>query len=126
MAFKYTSGSPTGTAFFVPAGTYTVRVAEAIEDTSKSGNDMLKLKLRIVLNNGHDGPALFDYLVLSEGASWKIDQFLAAMGKHPGEGRAVELDPDIMIGWECDAELVVDEYNGKQSNKVSAYIISEY
>ncbi len=112
--------------FLVSAGTYTVRVIEATEDTSKSGNDMVKLKLRIVLNSGHDGPALFDYLVLSEGASWKIDQFLGAMGKHPGEGKEISLNADEMVGWEGEADLSVEEYNGKKSNKVAAYIVPQY
>jgi len=126
MAFTYKSGSAQNQTYFVPAGTYTVRVIEAKEDTSKKGNDMIRLKLRVVLNNGHDGPALYDYLVVSETAGWKIDQFLSAMGQHPGEDADVILDADEMVGWEGEAELSVEEYNGKKSNKVAEYIIPQY
>jgi hypothetical protein len=126
MAFTYKSGSTQNQTYFVPAGTYTVKVIEATEVTSKSGNDMIKLKLRVILRNGHDGPALFDYLVVSESAGWKIDQFLGAMGKHPGEDADVILDADEMVGWEGEAELSVEEYNSKKSNKVAAYLVPQY
>ena len=121
MALTYKSGSPSASAFFVEPGTYKLRVIEAEEDTSKSGNDMVKLKLRVIKDDGREGPALFDYLVLSETTGWKIDQFLSACGEHPGEGEDVDLDVDKMIGWECEAELTVETYQGKKSNKVQAY-----
>ena len=31
-----------------------------------------------------------------------------------------------MIGWECEAELTVETYNGKKSNKVANYVIQEF
>lgn len=126
MSLKYKSGSISASAFFVEAGTYKLRVIEAQEDTSKAGNEIIKLKLRVIMDDGSDGPALFDYLVFSESAGWKIDQFLSACGQHPGEGKEVELDADAMIGWECEAELTVESYDGKKSNKVQSYIIKEF
>ena len=126
MALTYNSGSPSASSFSVEAGTYKLRVIEATEDTSKGGNDMVKLKLRILKADGSDGPAMFDYLVLGENTGWKIDQFLSACGEHPGEGQRVSLDVDAMIGWECEAELTVETYNGKKSNKVANYVIQEF
>lgn len=125
MALTYKSGSPASN-FCVPPGTYQLRVIEAAEDTSKSGNDMVKLKLRVIKPDGSEGPALFDYLVLSESAQWKIDQFLAACDNHPGEGEQVIIDVDAMIGWECEAELTVETYEGKKSNKVGNYVVPEF
>jgi hypothetical protein len=126
MALTYKSGSPTSGGLFVQPGIYAVRVIEATEDTSTSGNDMVKLKLRVIKPGGIEGPALFDYLVLNENAQWKIDQFLAACEKHPGEGEQVSLDVNKMIGWECEAELTIDEYKGKKNNKVAAYVVPEF
>ena len=126
MAFTYKSGSPQASAFHVEPGTYRLRVLEAKEDTSKGGNDMIKLKLRVIKEDGSDGPALFDYLVMSENAGWKIDQFLSACGQHPGEGIEAVLDVDAMIGWECEAELSVETYQGKKSNKVAGYCPLEF
>lgn len=121
MAFKYTAGSPEGSSFSVPAGRYRLRVIGAEEDTSKSGNDMIVLHHRIIMDDGRDGPQLSDYLTFSSSSGWKIDQFLSACDQHPGEGQDVDLDPDQMIGWECEAELAVETYNNKKSNKVKAY-----
>lgn len=123
---KYTSGSPSASSFCVPAGEYKLRVIEAKEDTSTNGNDMIKLKLRIIKDDDSEGPALFDYLVLGENSQWKIDQFLSACGEHPGEGEDVDLDVDAMIGWECTAILIVEEYKGKKSNKVESYAIQDF
>lgn len=126
MALSYRAGNPAASSFAVPAGEYTLRVIEAEEDTSKQGNDMLKLKLRVVRDDGRDGPALFDYLVFSENSFWKIDAFLKSAGQHPGEGEEVNIDPEQCIGWEVRAELKVDNYNGKKSNKVESYLFEEF
>lgn len=125
MAFQFKAGKPEASSFFVPAGDYKFRVVEAKEDSSKSGNDMIKLKLRIIREDGTDGPCLFDYLVLMESTFFKVDQFLKSCGKHPGEGESVDLDCAEMIGWEGEASLKVEKYDGKDSNKVAAYLFSE-
>ena len=125
MAITFKAGKPASSEFHVEAGDYKLRVVEASEDTSKAGNDMIKLKLRVVRDNGSDGPALFDDLVFSEAAFWKVDTFLKSAGKHPGEGAEVALDPDDMIGWECMATLAVETYDGKKSNKVTAYLFDD-
>jgi hypothetical protein len=121
MAFNYKSGSPSASAFHVEAGIYKLRVIEAKEDTSKHGNNMIKLTLRVIKADGHKGPTLFDYLVLAKNTEWKIDQFLSACGEHPGEGIKADLYVHKMIGWECEAELKVETYEGKKYNKVSNY-----
>lgn len=125
MAITFKAGKPASSEFHVEAGDYRLRVVEASEDTSRAGNDMIKLKLRVVRDNGSDGPGLFDYLVFSESAFWKVDTFLKSCGKHPGEGEEIALDPDDMIGWECMATLSVETYDGKKSNKVAAYLFDE-
>lgn len=118
----YTAGKPQANEFHVEPGDYRVRVIEAKEDTSKAGNEMIKLKLRVIKSDGTDGPALFDYLVFSEAGFWRVDSFLKGCGHHPGEGVSVNVEADKIIGWECDAKLEVEAYEGKKSNKVVAYI----
>src|SRR5436190_22241802 len=124
---KYTAGTPTAPQdFFVAPGDYAFRVIEASEEKSQSGNDMIKLKLRPIKKDGTDGPALFDYLVFSKTSHWKIDAFLKSCGKHPGDGVEADLDTDDMIGWEGEATLSVDTYDGKKSNKVAAYLFEDF
>jgi hypothetical protein len=130
MAFgNYQAGQPKQAEFTVPAGDYNLRVVEAIADTSKTGNDMVKMKLRVIKDDGTEGPALFDYLVFSTSSFWKIDAFLKSCGKHPGDGGGFPFVPDDMtdslddmIGLECRGTLTVEEYQGRKSNKVGAYL----
>ena len=134
MAFgNYTAGTPTApTGTHVPAGDYKLRVVEAKADTSKaSGNDMVKLKLRVVKPDGSEGSALFDYLVFQDSSHWKIDAFLKSAGAHPGEGNPFPFEPDAMdeidgmVGLEVQATLKVETYDGKTNNKVVSYLFDE-
>lgn len=126
MAIQFKAGKPEASAFTVPEGDYKLRVIEASEDTSKAGNDMIKLKLRIIKADGSDGPAMFDYLVFSESSFWKVDHFLKSCNEHPGEGEEVAIDCNKIIGWTCEATLSLERYNGKDSNKVTAYLFDEF
>lgn len=126
MAIQFKAGKPEASQFFVPEGDYTVRVIEAEQDTSKAGNEMIKLKLRVRMADGSEGPALFDYLVFNEKCFWKVDAFLKACGRHPGEGSKVDIEADDLIGYECYASIVVEKHDGKKSNKVGAYLFDEF
>lgn len=86
---------------------------------------MLKLKLRVVREDGSDGPALFDYLVFSESSFWKIDTFLKSAGQHPGEGEEASIDCGACIGWEVRASLKVETFDGKKLNKVESYLFED-
>ena len=125
MPITYTAQKPEHTEYHVEPGDYRLRVIEAAEDTSKGGNDMIKLKLRVILPDGSDGPTLFDYLVFTETCFWKIDHFLKSCGRHPGEGAAVSIDAGELTGWECEASLKVETFEGHKSNKVAAYLWNE-
>ena len=123
MSLQYTAGKPTASQFCVPAGEYSLTVVEAKEDTSKKGNDQIKMVLKVIREDGSDGPKLFDYLVFSENCFWKVDAFLKSCGEHPGEGVQMIFQPmSKMIGWQCRAKLKVETYNGKENNKVDAYL----
>lgn len=123
MAIQFKAGTPKqGGEFFVEPGEYDLRVIEAKQDTSKAGSDMIKLKLRVLKEDGSEGPALFDYLVFTGSSFWKVDSFLKSCGQHPGEGSELDLDPDEMIGWECHASLKVEMYEGNKNNKIASYL----
>ncbi len=125
MSIQFKTGKPEQAEFFVEPGDYRLRVIEATEDTSKSGNDMIKLKLRIMHDDGAEGPVMYDYLVFTDTSYWKIDHFLKSCGQHPGENEELYLDCDEMIGWECEASLKVETFEGQKSNKVQAYLWDE-
>jgi hypothetical protein len=77
---------------------------------------------------GHDRESeigVFDYLVFGGSSDWKIDSFLKCVGLHPGDGQNLEIDGTDMIGLEGTVKLKIEEYLGKESNKVSAYLYDE-
>lgn len=126
MAIAFKAGNPEASEFYVEPGEHTLRVVEAKEDTSKGGNDMIKLTLQVVRKDGSKGPKLFDYLVFTAAAFWKVDQFLKAAERHPGAGEEINIDADDLIGIEVEAELKIEEHEGKKSNKVESYLFDEF
>lgn len=121
---KYTAGNASaGDRFLVPDGIYCVEVLDAKEKTSKQGNPMIELKLQVVPEGGGSGPKFFDWLVMSESSAWKFDQFLAAAGKHPGEGVEMEIDPDDYIGMLITARLRQRKRDKGTTMEIDAYIV---
>lgn len=116
---KYISSTNEQRAFFVPEGEYTVRIIEAVETISKgSGAEMIKLNLEV---EGH-GCRLFDYLIASESTAWKVDAFRRALGETVVPGVPVEIHPQELISKTARARLKTEEYNGKTSNKIDAWL----
>jgi hypothetical protein len=116
---KYTSSNNEQRAFFVPAGEYTVRILEAVETISKSsGAEMIKLNLEV---ESH-GCRLFEYLIAGEATAWKIDAFRRALGETVEAQTESEIAPNALVGKVLRARLRTEEYNGKTSNKVDAWM----
>lgn len=129
MALSFTTGDPSalGGATHVEAGDYQLIVLGASEAQSKAGSAMIKLELQVMgdsFPNGK-GPKLFDYLVFSQNTFWKLDQFLKAVGRHPGAGEAIEIEARDLVGLELAATLKLEMYDGRMSNKVADYIWEE-
>ena len=114
----YTASAPTARPDYVPAGDYTVEVLNAEESVSKNGNDMIELKLRV----HPEGSVLFDSLVFTPKAFWKIDAFRAATGESVVADEEVTLEPDDLIGRTGRVRLIVEEYNERKRNKVVAWL----
>jgi len=103
---------------FVEPGEYLLTVVEASETVSRNGDDMIKLKLEIEDRGVH----LYDYLVATEKSFWKIDTFLKAIGEEVVEGEEVELCAADLEGRQGYARLKIEDYKGKQHNKVDIWL----
>jgi hypothetical protein len=114
---SYNASTPTERPDFVDPGDYQVEVIDAIETVSKSGHEMIELKLRTSA-----GSYLYDFLVFIPTAFWKIDAFRAASGEVVSPEDDVEITADDLIGRSGTARLTVEEYNGKKRNKVAAWL----
>jgi hypothetical protein len=114
---SYTASTPTERPDFVDPGDYQVEVIDAIETVSKTGHEMIELKLRTSA-----GSYLYDFLVFIPNAFWKIDSFRAATGEEVTPEDDVEITADDLIGRTGTTRLIVEEYNGKKRNKVAAWL----
>jgi len=115
---SYTASTPTERPDFVEPGDYQVEIIDAIETVSKTGHEMIELKLRT-----SPGSYLYDFLVFIPNAFWKIDSFRAATGEEVSPEEDVEITADDLIGRTGKARLSIEEYNGKKRNKVAAWIV---
>ena len=114
---SYNASTPTERPDHVEAGDYEVEVIDAIETVSKTGHEMIELKLKTLV-----GSYLYDFLVFIPNAFWKIDSFRAATGEEVSPEEDVEIIADDLIGRTGKARLTVEEYNGKKRNKVAAWL----
>ena len=119
MKYQYLDRAPTNS--LIPAGDYTMRIKGGEFMLSKAGNEMLVVELH---NAEHDS-TIWDNLVFTDKALWKIDQFLKAFGMQPDKGEEFEFDAEFvtrLIGKSGLVKVRVDEWEGKKKNKVEAYI----
>jgi hypothetical protein len=116
---KYTQELPSSGAR--PAGEYPFTVSDAQDRVSNSsGNEMIELVLEI-----KGGAPVYDYLVNTKDSWYKINDFLAAIGGPITPGKEVNINPDDFIGKTGRCRLYIDEFQGKQRNKVGEYVIPD-
>ena len=108
-----------------PVGEYSFIVV-SIEKTyaKSSGNPMMKVRLDL---QGADG-CVFDNLVLSESAMFKVVTFFESIGlKKKGEALTKSIGDlaDEAKGLEGRCKIFHEPYNGKMQAKVKEYIVLE-
>ena len=84
--------------YYVEPGVYKMEVANATDKTSQNGTAMIKLVCKILMPDGSAGPEVWDHLVFTAKAAWKIDQFLASIGRATIPGEDVDVDAIDLIG----------------------------
>lgn len=115
---SYKASEPSVRPDYVEPGDYTLEVLNAEESVSKQGNELIELKLKVEPS----GAILYDNLVFTENAFWKIDAFRAATGEVITPDEEVDVIADDLIGRKGRARLMVEEYNGRKRNKVAAWL----
>jgi len=115
---SYKASEPTTRPDCVPAGDYNAEVIDAQETLSSRMHEMITLKLRLEPS----GAIVFDHLVFTANAFWKIDAFRAATGEKVTPEEDVEIVADDLIGRRGRVRLAIEEYQGAKKNKVSAWL----
>lgn len=114
--YKQNSG-----ADLLEKGVYPFYVRNAKENTSTNGNEKIELTLQV---NGTF--TVFDNLVFTENAFWKIDQFRIATGEALGKpGSDMSLEADDCVQRRGEVSIGIDEFpkgSGRQRNVVLEYI----
>ena len=108
-----------------PIGEYNFIVTEVEKTFSQSsGNPMLKVRLDL---QGADG-SVFDNLVLTDKAMFKVVTFLESIGlKEKGKELSLSIGEaaDKAVGLEGRCKIKHETYNGEARAKVDHYIITE-
>jgi hypothetical protein len=103
-----------------PEGDYPFTVDDAIEKESRRGSAMIELQLLIdYLGNQI---RIYDHLVFTQNAFWKIDQFRLATGEKLVNGQKVNFEAEDCIGRKGRCHLIVDTFDGRTRNKVDSYL----
>lgn len=89
----------------VPAGTYQVTVTGAKPAISKADNPMIALQLRIDDQGDCYHRIIFDQLVFTQAALWRVRQFLEALGK-PATFKGV-VEPESLLGEQLTVQTTV-------------------
>jgi hypothetical protein len=117
---SYKSSEPTNPSELLEPGDYTIEVVGAEESIAqKSRNEQIELKLKVEPS----GAVVWDYLVFTANAFWKIDSFRAATGELVIPDEDVEIVADDLIGRRGRVRLIIEEHNGKKRNKVGAWLL---
>jgi hypothetical protein len=118
---QYTSSNQPPKSSNLPPGEYPVTIVAASTGVSRAGADMIKLTLNAEGPNGENAK-FFDHLVADPACAWKNDAFRQALGHEVVPGETVELIADELVGQTLRARLKVDEFNGRKTNKVAAWL----
>jgi predicted metal-dependent phosphoesterase TrpH len=126
-SYKQEEPKKAGT-YFVEPGIYRVEVKNAVEKTSQNGNAMIKLVCKILLKDDVEGPEVWDHLVFTAKASWKIDQFLASIGQAVVPGEEVSVEATDLIGEVGVAEIGEEQGTNnpdQRFNNIARWVFGE-
>lgn len=100
-------------------GWATAKIVDAeLTEAESSGNEMFKIEMDC--RNGKEKAKVWDNLVLTPSALWKLRSVLEAAGVEVPEGE-MDISADDLLDLEFDVEITNEEYEGKDRPRATAY-----
>lgn len=107
---------------YVAPGRYLATIEDAEGDTSKAGNQMIRLSLRIRSAGDYQNTTLIDLFTLTDKAIFRLVNFLEILTGKPVPRKALSLNTDAWLNKQIAVEVEDREYNGRTSSSVAAYL----
>ncbi len=122
MRFEPKTAQEIDEAGLVDPGVYDFEVMEAEDTTSKAGNDMVALGIRIEDGNGR-GLKILDWLVATDGGAYKVRHFAESVGLLAQYEKG-DMPAGMMIGKTGRAKIGVKPAEGqyRAKNTVQDYV----
>ena len=102
---------------YIPPGVHRLEVVEAVDKVSKSGNEMIEIKLQ-----SEAGGTIRDFLVFSTKAAFKLRQFLEAAGKKLQTGERINLTSEQCMELKPMWAIIGPDEDRPQYMKVRKYL----
>jgi len=99
--------------YTVPNGKYKIDVVFAENKTSpKSGNEYIKMHCRVKLEDGEDGPLIYDNMTFTEKSAHYTTEKLESMGIAVVFGEHLDVEPEKVAGKEAIVTIYLDDEDG--------------
>ena len=110
----------------LPTDVYPVVITNIEEKTGKtSGQPYLNIEMTVT-EGEYEGRKLWGMVSFSPKAAFKVKEFLIACGVSTEDlGGNYDVEPEDYIGTELMISVVVDQYEGRENNKVDAFLPSD-
>ena len=100
-------------------GWATAKIVDAeLTEAKDSGNEMFKITMEVV--NGKQKAKVWDNLVLTPNALWKLKTLLEAAGVEVPDSE-MDLSADDLLDLEFEVDIVNEEFEGKDRPKVASF-----
>jgi hypothetical protein len=130
MAIRFNTSQGGGFETY-EAGTYTLKIESVTQGTSKAGNPQLTVKCTFV-GGRYDGKTITVWYSLTPQSFWKIQLLIEAtacnhtvVGEDAQGQPIIEFDEQDLVGLIFDADVTIEDYQGKKNNRVNKERASE-
>jgi hypothetical protein len=120
MKIDYEVDEKAGVYTPLPAGRYRVKVLAVEDGYSKAGDPKLNMKLGVVEHPDRWVFHTLTFIPKGQPGHGIAVHSLKCFGFSIDKSR-VNFDSEDMVGKEAMADLIIEEYNGKRSNKVRQF-----